>query len=153
LGRLVIDQEKHTILRRQKSLEADFRERWHHVFLSMNECSLALTRTSREQNLFRFLRQKVFRHTPRRLNRSSRLIDPPADMKRALFELDAIGLAAAQEFDGILVDERHVPQIQNHLLPTCFGGEQLLELLDILFCLNPAAECEQDLAISRSPSS
>jgi len=32
-------------------------------------------------------------------------------MERAIFELDVIGLATLKKFDGILVDERHVPQI------------------------------------------
>jgi hypothetical protein len=61
-------------------------------------------------------------------------------MKRAIFELDAIGLAATEKFDGILVDERHVLQIQNQLMPRCLGGEQLLKLLDILCRFDPAAE-------------
>ena len=73
-------------------------------------------------------------------------------MERTIFELDAIGLAAAEKFDGILVDEGHVSQIQNQLLPRCLYGEQLLELLDIL-CFDPATECEQDLTIPCSPSS
>src|SRR4029077_2142548 len=81
------------------------------------------------------------------------LIDPPSDMERAIFELDAVGLAAAEKFDGILVDERHVPQIQNQLLPGCLNGEQLLKLLDILSCFDPAAECEQNSTIPSSPSS
>ena len=81
------------------------------------------------------------------------LIDPPSDMERAIFELDAIGLAAAEKFDGILVDERHVPQIQNQLLPRCLDGEQLFELLDILCCFDPAAKCEQNSTIPCSPSS
>ena len=74
-------------------------------------------------------------------------------MERAIFELYAIGLAAAEKFDGIQVDERHVPQIQNHLLPRCLVGEQLLKLLDILHCFDPTAECEQNPAIPCSPSS
>jgi hypothetical protein len=74
-------------------------------------------------------------------------------MERAIFEIDAIGLAAAEKFDGILVHERYVPQIQNQLLPRCFGGEQLLKLLDILRCFDPATECEQNAAIPCSPSS
>ena len=74
-------------------------------------------------------------------------------MERAIFELDAIGLAAAQKFDGILVDERHVPQIQNQLLPGCLDSEQLLKLLDILCCFDPATECEQDSTVPCSPSS
>ena len=74
-------------------------------------------------------------------------------MERAIFELDAIRFAATQKVDGILVDERHVPQIQNQRLPGCLEGEQLLKLLDILCCFDPAAECEQNSSISRSPSS
>ena len=74
-------------------------------------------------------------------------------MERAIFELDAIVLAAMEKFDGILVHERHVPQIQNHLLPRCLDGQQLLELLDILRCFDPTAECEQNPAIPCSPSS
>jgi hypothetical protein len=74
-------------------------------------------------------------------------------MERAIFELDAIGLAAAEKFDGTLVDERHVPQIQNEPLPRCLAGEQLLKLVDILRSLDPAAECEQDLTVRCSPSS
>jgi hypothetical protein len=80
-------------------------------------------------------------------------IDPPSDMERAIFELDAIGLAAAEKLDGILVDERHVPQIQNQLVPRCLDGEQLLKLLDILCGFDPAAECEQNSTIPCSPSS
>ena len=80
------------------------------------------------------------------------LVDPPSDMERAIFELDAVGLAAAEKFDGVLVHERHVPQIQNQLLPRCLDREQLLELLDIL-CLDPPAECEQNSTIPRSLSS
>ena len=74
-------------------------------------------------------------------------------MERAIFELDAIGLAAAQKFDGILVDERHVPQVQNQLVPRCLDGEQFLKLLDILLCFDPTAEYEQNSIVPRSPSS
>jgi len=81
------------------------------------------------------------------------LIDPPSDMERAIFELDAIGLAAAKKFDGIPVDEGHVPQIQNQLLPGCLDLEQLLKLVDILCCFDPATECEQELTVPCSPSS
>jgi hypothetical protein len=81
------------------------------------------------------------------------LIDPPSDMKRAIFELDPVGLAAAEKFDGILVDERYVPQIQNQLPPGYLDGEHLLKLLYILCCFDPAAECEQDLTVRCSPSS
>jgi len=79
-------------------------------------------------------------------------IDPLSDMKRTIFELDAIGLAAAEKFDGVLVDERHVFQIQDQLLAGCLDGEQLLDLSDIL-CFDPATECEQDFTIPCSPSS
>jgi hypothetical protein len=81
------------------------------------------------------------------------LIDPPSDVERAIFELDAISLAAAEKFDSILVDERHVPQIQNQPLPRCLCVEQLLKLLDILCCFDPAAEGEQNSTIRCSPSS
>jgi hypothetical protein len=74
-------------------------------------------------------------------------------MERAIFELDAIGLAAAEKFDGILVDERHVPQIQTELLPGCLADEQLWKLLDILSCFDPVAECEQNPTVPCSPSS
>jgi hypothetical protein len=80
------------------------------------------------------------------------LIDPPSDMERAIFELDAIGLAAAEKFDGILVDESHVPQIQSQRLPGCLDGEHLLKQADILCCFDPAAECEQNATVSGSPS-
>jgi hypothetical protein len=80
------------------------------------------------------------------------LIDPPSDMEKAIFELDPIGLAAAEKFDGILADERHVPQIQSQSLPGCLGGEQLLDLLDILSCFDPTTECVQDLTVRCSPS-
>jgi hypothetical protein len=74
-------------------------------------------------------------------------------MERVISELDAIGLAAAKKFDGSLVDERHVPQIQNQLLPRCLADEHLFELLDILRCFDPATECEQGLTVPCSPSS
>ena len=74
-------------------------------------------------------------------------------MERAIVEVDATSLAVAEKFDGILVDERHVPQIQNQLLPGCLDGDQLLKLLDILCCFDPAAECEQNSTIPCSPSS
>jgi hypothetical protein len=73
-------------------------------------------------------------------------------MERTVLELCAIGLASAEKFDGILINECHVSQIQNQLLPRCLDGEQFLELLDIL-CFDPATECEQDLTIPCSPSS
>ena len=81
------------------------------------------------------------------------LIDPPSDMERAIFELHPVGLAAAEKFDGILVDERDVPQIQSQRLPGCLEGEQLLKQLDILCCFDPPTECEQNSTIPCSPSS
>jgi hypothetical protein len=79
------------------------------------------------------------------------LVDPPSDMERAIVEPDAIDLAAAEKLEGILVDERRVPQIHNQL-PRCLGREQLLKLLDIFCCLDPAAECEQNSPIPCPPS-
>jgi hypothetical protein len=81
------------------------------------------------------------------------LIDPPSDVKRAILELDPICFAAAEKFDGILVDERHIPQIQNQLLPGRLDGEQLVKLVDVLCCFDPAAESEQNSTIPFSPSS
>jgi hypothetical protein len=79
------------------------------------------------------------------------LIDPPSDVERAIFQLDAIGLAAAEKFDGIRVDERHVSQIQYQLLARCLDGEGLFKLLDILRRFDPAAEGEDNSTIPRSP--
>jgi len=73
-------------------------------------------------------------------------------MERAIFELDAIGFAAAEKLDGILADKHHVPQIQNQLLPRWLGGEQFLKLLDFLRCFDPAAEYEQNSPVRCSPS-
>ena len=69
-----------------------------------------------------------------------------------MVELDAIGLAAAEKLDCVLVDERHVPQIQYQVLPRRLDGEQLLKVFDIL-CFDPTAECEQNSTILCSPSS
>ena len=74
------------------------------------------------------------------------MIDPLSYMERTILERDAVGLTTAEKFDGILIDERHVSQIQNQWLPRGLGGEQLLELRDVL-CLDPSTECEQDLTI------
>jgi hypothetical protein len=63
-------------------------------------------------------------------------------MKRTILELDAIGLAAMKKLDRILIDQRHVLQIQNWLLRKCLGGDQFLKLLDIFCCFDPAAEDE-----------
>jgi hypothetical protein len=79
-------------------------------------------------------------------------IDPLSDMERTVLELCPIGLAAAQKFNSIRINERHVPQIQNQLPPRCLGREQFLELFDILG-FHPATECEQDLTVPCSPGS
>jgi len=63
-------------------------------------------------------------------------------MERAILELDSICLATSQKLDGVLVDEHYVLQIQNHLSPTCLDCEELLKLLDIFRCFDPAAEYE-----------
>ena len=81
------------------------------------------------------------------------LIDPPSDVERAILELDTICFAAAEKFDSILADERHIPQIQNQLLPRCLDGEQLVKLVDFLCCFDPAADGEQNSTIPCSPSS
>jgi len=60
--------------------------------------------------------------------------------------MDAVGLAAGEKFHRVLVDECHVPQIQNQLLRPCFQGEQFSQFLDIL-CFDSATEREGDSAI------
>jgi hypothetical protein len=81
------------------------------------------------------------------------LIDPPSDVERAILERDAIRFAVAEKFDGLLADQRHIPQVQNPLLPRCLDGEQLVKLVDFLCCFDPAADGEQNLTIPCSPSS
>ena len=74
-------------------------------------------------------------------------------MERTIFELYAIGFAVAEKLHSSLVDECHVPQIENQLPPRCLGCQQLLKLFDVLGCFDPAAECEQNSTILGSPSS
>src|SRR5712671_5453832 len=149
---LMIDEENGAILRCQKSIETEFRERVHRVFLP-NELALVGSHgNASPKNILSRLKTKSLSSRSSSPGSIFYLVDPPSDMERAIFELDAIGLAAAEKFDGILVDECHVPQIQNQLLPRCLDREQLLKLLDIL-CFDPAAECEQNLAVPCSPSS
>ena len=83
-------------------------------------------------------------------------IDPLSDMKRTIFELDAIGLAAAEKFDGVLVDERHVFQIQDQLLAGCLDGQKLLDLRDVTLVNQDAVKflgrCEADgIKLENSP--
>jgi hypothetical protein len=73
-------------------------------------------------------------------------LDPLSNIGRTILELDAIRLATGQKVNRILVDECHVPQIQNQLLPRCFHGEQFSQFLDIL-CFDSANEREHDSAI------
>jgi hypothetical protein len=73
-------------------------------------------------------------------------LDPLSNIGRTILELDAIRLAIGQKVNRILVDECHVPQIQNQLLPRCFQGEQFSQFLDIL-CFDSATEREDDSAI------
>lgn len=132
------------------SVEANFRERLRHLFFSMNSRWLDFMETSLKKDFSGLKSPSSYPSSPESI---FYLIDPPSDMERAIFELDAIGLAAAEKFDCTLVNERHVPQIQTHLPPRCLDGEQLLKLLDILRCFDPTAECEQNPAIRCSPSS
>lgn len=48
------------------------------------------------------------------------LIDPRADVSRAILELDAIGFATRQKLHGILPYEFNLAQIQNQWLVLCF---------------------------------
>jgi hypothetical protein len=74
------------------------------------------------------------------------LIDPISDMERTILELDPIFFTMGEKCYGILVNERHVPQIEHQQVPRRLDNEQLLELLDILR-LHPATESEHHLAI------
>src|ERR1700735_1275601 len=71
---------------------------------------------------------------------------PITDVRRPIFEGDAIRLAAGEKFNGVLVDERYVPQIQNQLFSRCLRGEQLLQLLDV-FYLNSSTKREHDSTV------
>jgi hypothetical protein len=74
------------------------------------------------------------------------LIDPLSDMERTIFELGSVRFAVSEKCDGVLVNERHVPQIENQLATRCLDGEQLLELPNILR-FNSATEGEHDLIV------
>jgi hypothetical protein len=74
------------------------------------------------------------------------LIDPISDMERAILKLDPVRFAMSEKSYGVLVNERHVPQIEYQWLPRCLDEEQLFELLDILR-LYPPTESEHHLAV------
>jgi hypothetical protein len=78
-------------------------------------------------------------------------LDPLSDIGGTILELDAVGLAAGEKFHRVLVDECHVPQIQNQLPPRCFQGEKFLQSLDIL-CFDSATEREHDSASMQTPN-
>jgi hypothetical protein len=80
------------------------------------------------------------------------LTDPVSDMERTILELDPVRFAMGEKCYGVVVHERHVPQIERQLLPRRLDGEQLLELLEILR-LDPAAESEHHLTVCRSLNS
>ena len=74
------------------------------------------------------------------------LIDPISDMKRTILKRDPLRFAVGEKCHGVLVHERHVPQIERQLLPWCLDDEQLLDLLDIVR-LHPATEGEHHLTV------
>jgi len=80
------------------------------------------------------------------------LIDPISDMERTILELDPVRFAMGEKCYGVLVNERHVPQIEYQLLPRCLDDEQLLELPDILRLHSPT-EGEHHLTVCRSLNS
>jgi hypothetical protein len=67
-------------------------------------------------------------------------------MERATLKRDSLGFAAGEKGHGLLVHERHVPQIENHKLSGRLDSEQLPELLNI-FGLYPATDCEYHLTV------
>ena len=74
------------------------------------------------------------------------LIDPISNIERTTVQLDPPRFAVDEKCHGVLVDERHVAQIEHHRLPRPLNAEQLLELLEIL-CLQPPAESEHHLTV------
>ena len=72
-------------------------------------------------------------------------LGPLSDIGRTILEVDAVGLAVGEKFHRALVDECHVPQIQNQLLPRWLLSEQSLQLFK-MFCFNSATEREDDSA-------
>jgi len=74
------------------------------------------------------------------------LIDPISDMERTILKLDPVRFAVGEKCYDVLVNERHIPQIEHQLLPRCLDDEQLLDLPDILR-LHPAAESEHHLTV------
>ena len=63
-----------------------------------------------------------------------------------MLKLDPIGFAVGEKCYRVLVNERHVPQIEYQWLPRRLNDEQLLELLDILR-LHPATDSEHHLTV------
>src|SRR4029077_14674415 len=53
-------------------------------------------------------------------------LDPLSYIGRAIFDRYGVRLAAGEKCHCVLVDERHVPQIQDQLLTRCLQGERLL---------------------------
>jgi hypothetical protein len=74
------------------------------------------------------------------------LIDPVSNIERTTVKLDPLRFAIDEKCHGVLVDERHVAQVEHHRLPRRLNNEQLLELLDVLR-LQPAAESEHHLTV------
>jgi hypothetical protein len=74
------------------------------------------------------------------------LIDPISDMEGTILDLDPVRFAVREKCHGVLVHERHVPQIEHQPLPRRLDDEQLSELLDILR-LHPATESEHHLTV------
>jgi hypothetical protein len=74
------------------------------------------------------------------------LINPISDMERAILKLDPVRFAMSEKSYSVLVNERHVSQIEYQWLPRCLDEEQLFELLDILR-LYPPTESEHHLTI------
>jgi hypothetical protein len=55
-------------------------------------------------------------------------VDPISDICRAILQLDTLGLAPRQEFDGIAVDERHVSELQPNFWAPALQTQQPLQL-------------------------
>jgi hypothetical protein len=79
---------------------------------------------------------------------ASLLLDPLADICRAILQRDAPGFAARKVFHGISIDERHILQIQNQTLIARFQREEPVQLR-YMFRLDATTQGIDDLPVRR----
>jgi hypothetical protein len=76
-------------------------------------------------------------------------LDPFADIRRAILDLNVIRFAIREELDCILVYQGDILQIESEMAAGRFHLEESLQLCDV-FCLNTATECEDDFPVRGS---